>query len=72
MNRNGDKIRAWMVERRISVSGVARTAGVTQSIVSETIHGKRNNRRALRALVAVGCPVKLLALPEDMKGKEAA
>lgn len=46
MNRNGDKIRAWMVERRISVSSVARTAGVTQSIVSETIHGKRNNRRA--------------------------
>ena len=72
MNRNGNKIRAWMVERRISVSAVARAAGVTQSIVSETIHGKRNNRRSLRALVDVGCPVKLLALPEDMNGKEAA
>jgi len=72
MNRNGDKIRAWMVERRISVSAVARKAGLTQSIVSETIHGKRNNRRALQALAEVGCPVKLLALPEDMKGKAAA
>jgi hypothetical protein len=70
--RNGDKIRAWMVERRISVSSVARTAGITQSIMSETIHGRRNNRRALRALVDVGLPVKLLALPEDMKGKAAA
>lgn len=72
MKRNGDKIRAWMVERRISVSALAREAGITQSIMSETIHGKRNNRRALHKLVAVGCPVRLLALPEDMKGKEAA
>jgi len=72
MNRNGDKIRAWMVERRISVAAVARKAGITQSIMSETIHGKRNNRRALQALVNIGCPEKLLVLPADMKGKEAA
>lgn len=72
MKRQGNKIMAWLVERRISASEVARTAGITQSIMSETIHGKRNNRRALRALVGIGCPVKLLVLPEDMKGKEAA
>ncbi|GAB6035791.1 hypothetical protein JCM15519_03500 [Fundidesulfovibrio butyratiphilus] len=72
MKREGRKIRAWMVERGISVSEVARQAGVARSIVSETVHGQRNNRRALRALLGVGCPVRLLVLPEDMKGKEAA
>ncbi|WP_081429585.1 DNA-binding protein [Solidesulfovibrio magneticus] len=72
MKREGNKIRAWLVERRISVSDVARSAGIARSMVSETIHGRRNNRRALRALVAVGCPEKLLALPEDMQGEQAA
>jgi transcriptional regulator with XRE-family HTH domain len=72
MKREGRKIRAWMVERGITVSDVARRAGITRSIVSETVHGQRNNRKALRELVAVGCPVRLLGLPEDMKGKEAA
>jgi len=72
MKRQGNKIMAWLVERRISASEIGRKAGITQSIMSETIHGRRNNRRALRALVDIGCPVKLLDLPEDMKGKEAA
>jgi len=72
MKREGRKVRAWMVERDISVSDVARRAGIARSIVSETVHGRRNNRKALRALLAVGCPGRLLALPEDMRGKEAA
>lgn len=72
MSREGNKIMAWLVERRISATEVGRSAGLSQSIMSDTIHGRRNNRRALRALVAIGCPVKLLELPEDMKGKEAA
>lgn len=72
MKRQGNKIMYWLRELHVSASEVARKAGITQSIMSETIHGKRNNRRALRALMDIGCPVKLLALPEDMKGKEAA
>ncbi len=70
--REGRKVRAWMVEKGISVSDVARLAGIARSIVSETVHGQRNNRRALRALLEVGCPARLLALPEDVKRKEAA
>ncbi|MGE4539244.1 MAG: helix-turn-helix domain-containing protein [Desulfovibrio sp.] len=70
--REGRKVRAWMVERGITVSDVARRAGISRPIVSETVHGRRNNRKALRALLDVGCPGRLLALPEDMKGKEAA
>lgn len=72
MKRDGDKIRAWMVERRISVIAVARQAGIKRPVVSDTIHGRRNNRRALQALLEAGCPAKLLALPADMKGKKAA
>lgn len=72
MKREGRKVRAWLVEKGISVSEVARLAGVSRPIVSETVHGRRNNRKALRALLHVGCPGRLLALPEDMKGKEAA
>lgn len=72
MKRDGNKIRAWMVERRISVSDVARKAGIARSMVSETIHARRNNRKALRALIEIGCPVKLLALPEDLQDKHAA
>ena len=72
MKREGRKVRAWMVERGITVSEVARLAGVTRPIVSATIHGQRNNRKALRALLDTGCPVRLLALPEDMKRKDAA
>ena len=72
MKRERNKIRAWLVERRITVSELARRAKIARSMVSETIHGRRNNRKALRELVAVGCPARLLDLPEDMKGKEAA
>ena len=72
MKRNGRKIRGWMEERGVSVTDVARRAGISRPIVSATIHGKRNSRRALAALREVGCPVRLLALPENMKGKEAA
>lgn len=72
MKRNGRKIRAWMVERGVTVSDVARRAGIARPIVSETVHGKRNNRKALRALLEAGCPGKLLALPEDMTGKETS
>lgn len=72
MKRDGNKIRAWMVERRISVSDVARSAGISRSMVSETIHGRRNNRKALRALIEVGCPEKLLSLPEDLQDQQTA
>lgn len=72
MKREGRKIRAWLVERGITVSDVARQAGVSRSIVSETVHGLRNNRKALKALVDVGCPERLLTLPADMQGKKAA
>jgi hypothetical protein len=70
--RDGWKIRAWLLEKGISVSEVARKAGVPRPHTSQTIHGKRNHRRVLQILVDLKCPKRLLALPEDMKTKEAA
>lgn len=72
MKREGNEIRAWLVRKGISVSDVARAAGIKRPVVSDTIHGRRNNRKALQALVEAGCPAKLLALPEDMKDQQAA
>lgn len=72
MKRDGRRVRAWMVGRGISVSDVARRIGIARSIVSETIHGKRDNRKALRALLEAGCPGRILMLPKDMREKEAA
>jgi len=69
--RDGWEIKSWLGRRGLSVADVARKAGISRPTVSEAIHGKRNTRRALQALLDMGCPVKLLALPEDMKGEEA-
>lgn len=70
--RQGRKIRAWMVEQGLTVAEVARRAEAQASHTSDTIHGKRQHRRVLGVLLEAGCPRRLLDLPEDMKGKEAA
>lgn len=70
--RQGRKIRAWMLEQGLTVAEVARRADAQASHTSDTIHGKRQHRRVLQVLVDAGCPVRLLELPEDMKGKVAA
>lgn len=49
---------------------VARKAGLAQSVVTETVHGRRNTRRVLRVLLELGCPTDILSLPEDMLHEE--
>jgi hypothetical protein len=61
-----------MVEQGLTVAEVARRADAQASHTSDTIYGKRQHRRVLQTLVDAGCPRRLLELPEDMKGKEAA
>lgn len=70
--RNGLEIRAELLRRGKTLVDVAALAGVSRPLVSRTVNGLENNRRVLRTLVAMGVPKRLLALPEDMKGKEAA
>ncbi|GAB6035844.1 hypothetical protein JCM15519_04030 [Fundidesulfovibrio butyratiphilus] len=70
--RNSREIRAELVRRGETITSLAGAAGVSRPLASRTIHGQAHNRRVLRALLAMGVPHKLLALPKDMKGKEAA
>jgi len=71
--RNGLEIRAELLRRGKSIADVANLAEVTRPIASRTVNGLANNRKVLRALVAIGVRKELLVLPDDMKnGKEAA
>jgi len=64
--RSRNLIRAWLIRNNKNVSSVAELSGVDISVVSRAMNGENNNRRVLRALVALGCPTHLLALPADM------
>jgi len=54
-------------EPKKTVNGYARRLKVHHSLISNTIAGRCNSRRVLRALLADGCPVELLGLPKDMR-----
>jgi hypothetical protein len=70
--RNGLEIRVDLLRRGKTIADVAVMAGVSRPLASRTVNGQSNNRKVLRALVAMGVAKRLLDLPEDMKGKEAA
>ncbi len=72
MKREPRRIMAWMALRGLKTIDLARELGVTRPLVSATIHGHRNNRRVLKLLVKRGCPARYLALPSDMREREAA
>ncbi|HCR14005.1 MAG TPA: XRE family transcriptional regulator [Solidesulfovibrio sp.] len=72
MKRAGNKIKYWMSENNLKMVDIEREIQISHSLVSDTIHGKRNNRRVLQALLDAGCPAKMLDLPADMKSKQAA
>ncbi|MBF0611975.1 MAG: hypothetical protein HQL55_12715 [Magnetococcales bacterium] len=64
--RNRKKIKAWMIQKNITGSSIAKQLQLSNAIVSATIAGFRNNRKVLKSLVASGCPNHFLALPNDM------
>lgn len=65
--RQSWRIVEWMKRHRLPVKQVAEELDVHQSLVSHTIHGRRNSRIVLAKLVEHGCPPTLLSLPEDMR-----
>ncbi len=75
-NRQGKEIRKWMIDAEVTGAEISRSVEVNKSLVGKTIDGERNNRKVLRYLVAKGCPVKVMDLPDDIKDefgiKEAA
>jgi len=72
VERNGLEIRAELLRRGQSVSTLAIEAGVSRPLASRTVNGLANNRKVLKALIALKVPRRILALPEDMKEKEVA
>ncbi|UQZ89563.1 hypothetical protein C4J81_10245 [Deltaproteobacteria bacterium Smac51] len=71
-NRDYHAIKRWLYDNGVTVKMIADDAGLDSSVVSHTIWGMVNNRRALAALVGRGCPTDILSLPEDMKRLEHA
>ena len=65
--RDPREIKAYLVRKGVKMVDISRRLEVHHSLVQSTIAGKKNNRKVLRELVAVGCPVKFLGLPKDMQ-----
>jgi hypothetical protein len=64
MERQGLMIRACLLQRDVRLVDIAKELGITVQVVSETIHGIKNNRRVLDSLIRRGVPEEYLALPK--------
>lgn len=71
-HRQPFRIYEWLDENSITIKSIALSVGITPSIVSGTIRGRKNNRRVLLELVNLGCPLDILSLPSDLLGAEVA
>lgn len=61
------KIKAWLLEKDIQGTDLARAIETSTANVSATICGRGNSRKVLWLLVKLGCPVEYLDLPADMQ-----
>lgn len=69
--RQSFRIYEWLDANEISVNSISISIGITPSMVSSTIRGRKNNRRILQKLVEMGCPKDILSLPADLDSKIA-
>lgn len=56
-----------MIRSGMRPARIAEAMGVSLALVSDTISGRKNNRRVLRYLMDAGCPKEHLDLPEDLR-----
>lgn len=68
MNRN--EIRKWLIDAGLSQSEIARSVGVSVSLVNRVLNGERKNELVIKALKKYGCPAELL--PPPVQDEEAA
>lgn len=66
------RILEWLHRKGIKQGSIAAELGISCTLVSDTIRGRRNNRRVLRILVERGCPITFLSLPSDVAPRHAA
>lgn len=71
-NRKPWRIREWLEDRGMNLADVGQEIGVSRQLMSDTVRGVRNNKKALAKLRDMGCPDKYLDLPEDLKMQEVA
>jgi len=60
-------IRAQLAKQGLKMADVARTLGLHNSVVEQTISGRVNNRKVLSYLKQLGISCKALSLPDDLK-----
>lgn len=61
--RRPHKIKAWLADRQMTQTEIARRLGVQRQQVCDTINSRKNHRRVLIYLYKAGCPVEHLGLP---------
>lgn len=69
-NRKPWAIREFLYEQGHTMASLAKEVGVSAVQARKTIMGDDDSQRVLTALVEMGCPAKLLSLPESMKLRE--
>jgi len=65
------RIYEWLDSNGIAINSIAKSVGITPSMVSSTIRGRKNNRRILKKLMELGCPENILSLPGDLNTKSS-
>lgn len=66
-NRRHRLIQEALDEHRMSAKRLAQDMGLSYSVVLETIRGRRNNRKVLRRLLALGAQPEYMDLPVDLQ-----
>lgn len=68
MKRNSVEIRVWLKRNGIKLVTIQAALGYRDNkTVWATIEGHEHNRKVLSWLEENGCPLKYLALPDDMR-----
>ncbi len=68
VKRDAVEIDVWMRRHGLSVTKIQELLEFkNHGVVSNTIAGRKHNRKVLGLLLERGCPAQYLALPEDMK-----
>lgn len=66
--RNRIEIEIWMKRKEVTVVSIQRALRfINHGTVSNTIAGRKNNRKVLQYLLNRGCPARFLDLPPDMR-----
>ena len=60
-------IREWLAAQKLNMTKVARILEVHPTNVTRTVAGIDNNRKVLLYLKNIGCPLKSLSLPDDIR-----